>query len=81
MLLLDEGCRLQCRLIVESRTNPYLVRTDHFLEAPISVYFTVRLSAPPDAQRSCEPRRCQAGAREREAALEPTGPGPLPRIL
>jgi hypothetical protein len=42
MLSLDEGCRLQCRLNVESRTNPYQVRTGHFPEAPISVYFTVR---------------------------------------
>jgi hypothetical protein len=42
MLALDEGCRLQCRLNVETRTNPYQVRTGQFQEAPISVYFTVR---------------------------------------
>jgi len=42
MLALDENCRLQCRLSIETRTNAYQVRTGHFPEAPISVYFTVR---------------------------------------
>jgi hypothetical protein len=42
MLSLDEGCRLQCRLSVETRTNAYQIRTGQFPEAPISVYFTIR---------------------------------------
>lgn len=42
MLALDESCRLQCRLAVETRTNAFQVRTGQFPEAPISVYFTVR---------------------------------------
>lgn len=42
MLSLDENCRLQCRLSIETRTNAYQVRTGQFPEAPISVYFTVR---------------------------------------
>jgi hypothetical protein len=42
MVSLDEGCRLQCRLGIETRTNAYQVRTGQFQEAPISVYFTVR---------------------------------------
>lgn len=42
MLSLDEACRLQCRLNVETRTNAYQIRTGNFPEAPISVYFTVR---------------------------------------
>jgi hypothetical protein len=42
MLALDENCRLQCRLSLETRTNAYQVRTNQFPEAPISVYFTVR---------------------------------------
>lgn len=42
MLTLDEACRLQCRLSVETRSNAYQVRTGQFQEAPISVYFTVR---------------------------------------
>jgi hypothetical protein len=42
MLSLDETCRLQCRLNIETRTNAYQIRTNQFPEAPISVYFTVR---------------------------------------
>jgi len=42
MLSLDEPCRLQCRLSIETRTNAYQIRTNQFPEAPISVYFTVR---------------------------------------
>jgi hypothetical protein len=42
MMALDDTCRLQCRLSVETRTNAYQIRTGQFPEAPISVYFTVR---------------------------------------
>ncbi len=42
MLSLDDACRLQCRLYVETRTNAFQIRTGQFPEAPISVYFTVR---------------------------------------
>jgi hypothetical protein len=42
MLALDESCRLQSRLSIETRTNAYQIRTGHFPDAPISVYFTVR---------------------------------------
>jgi hypothetical protein len=42
MMSLDDSCRLQCRLSVETRTNAYQIRTGQFPEAPISVYFTVR---------------------------------------
>jgi hypothetical protein len=42
MLALDEHCRLQSRLSIETRTNVYHVRTGQYPEAPISVYFTVR---------------------------------------
>ncbi len=42
MLSLDDTCRMQCRLSVETRTNAYQIRTNQFPEAPISVYFTVR---------------------------------------
>jgi hypothetical protein len=42
MLALDESCRLQCRMSIETRTNAYQIRTGQFPEAPISVYFTVR---------------------------------------
>ncbi|MFO0877360.1 MAG: hypothetical protein U0840_08280 [Gemmataceae bacterium] len=42
MLAMDEACRLQCRLSIETRTNAYQIRTGQFPEAPISVYFTIR---------------------------------------
>lgn len=42
MLALDETCRTQCRLSIETRTNAYQIRTGQFPEAPISVYFTMR---------------------------------------
>ena len=39
---LEEGCRKQARLVIETRTNAYQVRRREFNEDPISVYFTVR---------------------------------------
>ncbi len=42
MLSLDEQCRLQARMSIETRTNAYQVRTGQYPDAPISVYFTVR---------------------------------------
>jgi len=41
-LALDESCRLQCRLAVETRTNAFQVRTGEFTDDQISVYFTIR---------------------------------------
>ena len=41
-LSMDESCRLQCRLSVETRTNAYQVRTGEFPDDQISLYFTVR---------------------------------------
>jgi hypothetical protein len=42
MLALDEACRLQCRLSVETRTNAYQIRTGQYGDAAITVFFTVR---------------------------------------
>jgi hypothetical protein len=39
---LDESCRRQCRLVVETRTSAYQVKRNQYGEDPISVYFTVR---------------------------------------
>ncbi|RMG39405.1 MAG: hypothetical protein D6725_05145 [Planctomycetota bacterium] len=39
---LDESCRLQARLMIETRTTAYQVRRGSFPEDPISVYFSVR---------------------------------------
>jgi len=39
---LDEDCRSQCRLSVETRTNAYQVRTGDYPEEQLSVYVTAR---------------------------------------
>lgn len=46
---LDEECRVQCRISIESRTNPFHMRTGEFPEEQLSVYLTVRRygSLPP----------------------------------
>lgn len=41
-LSLEDSCRRQARLMIETRTNAYQVRRDEFPEEHISVYFTVR---------------------------------------
>jgi hypothetical protein len=41
-LSLEDSCRRQARLLIETRTNAYQVRRDEFPEEHISVYFTVR---------------------------------------
>jgi hypothetical protein len=41
-LSLDESCRMQARLLVETRTNAYHVRRGEYPEENISVYFTLR---------------------------------------
>lgn len=42
MIALDEGCQLQARFSVETRTSAYQVRTGNFPESPITTYSTVR---------------------------------------
>lgn len=41
-LALDEECRTQCRVGVETRTTPYHVRTGEYQEDQLSVYVTAR---------------------------------------
>lgn len=41
-LALDEECRTQCRLSIETRTNAYQVRTGEYPEEQLSVYLTAR---------------------------------------
>jgi hypothetical protein len=43
-IALDEQCRLQCRESVETRTNPYQVRTGEYPEEQLSVFLTARQS-------------------------------------
>jgi hypothetical protein len=41
-LALDDDCRVQCRISIESRTNAYQIRTGEFPEEQLSVYVTAR---------------------------------------
>ena len=41
-LAIDEDCRIQCRIGVETRTTPYQLRTGDFGEDQLSVYVTTR---------------------------------------
>lgn len=41
-IALEESCRRQARLMVETRTNAYQVRRQEFPEESITVFFTVR---------------------------------------
>lgn len=41
-LALDEDCRVQCRMSIETRTNAYQIRTGEFPEEQLSVYVTAR---------------------------------------
>ena len=41
-IALDEDCRQQCRVSVETRTNAYQIRTGEFAEEQLSVYVTAR---------------------------------------
>lgn len=51
---LEESCRLQARLMIETRTNAYQVRRGEFPEDLISVYFTVRKYGSLDPNTSFE---------------------------
>ena len=41
-LALDPSLHMQCRLSIETRTNPFQVRSGDFTEEQLSVYFAVR---------------------------------------
>ncbi|MBM99791.1 MAG: hypothetical protein CMJ77_11735 [Planctomycetaceae bacterium] len=41
-IALDDDCKMQCRLSIETRTSAYHVRTGEFPEEQISVYLTAR---------------------------------------
>lgn len=51
-LSLDDDCRTRFRLNVETRTNPYHVRTGDFPEEQISVYLTARRCGSLDTNES-----------------------------
>ncbi|MCA9241547.1 MAG: hypothetical protein KDA37_15160 [Planctomycetales bacterium] len=41
-IAVDEDCRVQCRVSIETRTTPYHIRTGEFQEEQLSVYVTAR---------------------------------------
>lgn len=41
-IALDDDCRIQCRISIETRTSAYHVRTGEFPEEQLSVYLTLR---------------------------------------
>ena len=53
-IALDEDCRIQCRLSIETRTSAYHVRTREFPEEQISVYLTARRYGSLDVGESFE---------------------------
>ncbi len=48
-LSLDDDCRLQCRVGLETRTNAYQIRTGEYQEEQLSVYVTARKYGSLDA--------------------------------
>lgn len=46
---IDEDCRTQCRISIESRTSAYHIRTGEFPEEQLSVYLTMRRYGSLDA--------------------------------
>jgi len=60
---LDESCRMQARLMVETRTNAYQVRRDEYPEEAISVFFTVRQYGSMDHDASFADRLTQLRAK------------------
>ncbi|MEZ6059502.1 MAG: hypothetical protein R3C19_03980 [Planctomycetaceae bacterium] len=63
---LDESCRLQARLLIETRTNAYHVRRNDFPEDLISVYFTVRQYGSMEHDASFADRLTQLRAKAEE---------------
>ena len=51
-IALDEECRVQFRLSMETRTNAYQVRTGEFPEEQLSVYVTARQYGSLAAERT-----------------------------
>lgn len=60
---LDEACRMQARLMIETRTNAYHVRRNDFPEEPLTVFFTVRQYGSMDHDASFPDRMSQLRAK------------------
>jgi len=49
---LDDDCRTQCRISIETRTSAYHIRTGEFPEEQLSVYLTMRRYGSLDSNTS-----------------------------
>ena len=76
-LALEETCRLQCRLSIETRTNAFQVRTGEYSDDQISVYFTVRQYWGSGPERSF----LDAFRRQREIGEQAIRERIIPRIV
>jgi hypothetical protein len=76
-MALDESCRLQCRLAIETRTSAYQIRTGEFPDEQISVFFTVRQYWGSAGQRSF----VESFRRQRQVAEELLHERMVPRVL
>lgn len=74
---LDESCRLQSRLTIETRTNPYQIRTGEYPEDQISLYFTIRQYWGNGPDRSF----VESFRRQREIGEELVHERVIPRIV
>jgi len=76
-LALEDSCRLQARLTIETRTNAYQVRTGEFGDDQISLYFTVRQYWGPGPDASF----IESFRRQRTFGEELLASAILPRIV
>jgi hypothetical protein len=74
---LDETCRLQCRISIETRTNAQQVRTGEYPDDQISAYLTVRQYWGGELGRSF----VDSFRRQRELAEQSLEAFVLPRIV
>jgi hypothetical protein len=83
-LALDAACRLQCRLVVETRTNASHVASGAFPEDQISVFFTVRQywgQGPGPTLVESFRRQCAIGEEAVEKRIIPRIVRPLVRAI
>jgi hypothetical protein len=83
-LALEESCRLQCRIAVETRTNAYQIRTGDYPEDQISVYFTVRQywgTGPEQSYLDSFRRQRRIGEEVVENLIVPRIVRPLARVI
>ncbi len=85
VIALDEDCRMQARISVESRTSVYEVRNKKYKEAePISLYFAVRRYPKPDEKFDAIEsfnQQCVIAQRLMDERIIPNFVGPLANAI